>query len=253
MRIGSLFTGIGGLDLGLERAGLGHVVWQVEVDPWRRSVLARHWPGADRSITDVRKVRLRAHLAPVHLICGGFPCKDVSKANADGRGVDGGEHSGLWADMARIVGLVRPALVVVENVSALNVRGLGTVLGDLARLRYDAEWSTLSACRVGAPHVRARVFVVAHARRARPPQLHIAPLANRSGNSAGRPVEGGSYWSRQPRPMAVVDGLSAHVARRRIAAFGDAVVPDVGLALGLEVRRIAIGLGAEVAQVTLNR
>ena len=156
MTIGSLFIGIGGLELGLERAGLGPVRWQVEQDPFCRRVLAHHWPKAER-FEDVREVG--ENLVPVDLICGGFPCQDISIAGK-GEGLDG-ERSGLWREYARIVRLARPRFVVVENVSALLGRGLGDVLGDLASCGYDAIWDCIPASSVGAPHQRDRLFVVA--------------------------------------------------------------------------------------------
>jgi len=157
MTIGSLFSGIGGLELGLERAGLGPVLWQVETDPFCRRVLARHWPHAERfeNVEDVG-----AHnLARVDLICGGFPCTDISLAGK-GRGL-AGPRSGLFFELARIVGDLRPRFVVLENVSAILVRGMGDVLGTLSALGYDAWWDCIPAAGVGAPHRRDRIFVVA--------------------------------------------------------------------------------------------
>lgn len=159
MRIGSLFSGIGGLELGLELALGGRVVWQVEREPWPRAVLARHWPKADRSVTDVCEAGA-ANLAPVDLVCGGFPCQDISPAGS-GKGIEHGEKSGLWREYARILRELRPRYVVVENSAALPSRGLDVVLGDLAALRYHAEWARIGACDVGAPHRRWRCFVVA--------------------------------------------------------------------------------------------
>src|SRR3990167_7965029 len=115
LTIGSVFSGIGGLELGIERAGLGPVLWQVEIDPFCRAVLSHHWPTAKR-YEDV-KTFTDDMVAPVDLICGGFPCTDISNAGKRA-GIDG-EHSGLWSEYARIVGLVRPRFVVVENVAAL--------------------------------------------------------------------------------------------------------------------------------------
>ncbi len=157
MKIGSLFSGIGGLELGLESAGVGHTLWQVEAEAFPRSILARHWPGADRSVCDVRLAGSH-NLAPVEVICGGFPCQDISTAGL-GAGLDG-RKSGLWFEYARILREVRPRFVVVENVASLLVRGLDRVLGSLAELGYDAEWSTLSAAEVGAPHLRRRLFII---------------------------------------------------------------------------------------------
>lgn len=162
MTIGSLFAGIGGLELGLERAGLGPTVWQVEQDAYCRSVLAKHWPDADRSVTDVCEAGA-ANLEPVDVICGGFPCQDLSYAGK-GAGLDGA-RSGLWFEYLRIIRELRPRFVVVENVSALLTRGLDVVLGTLAESGYDALWTSLRAADVGAPHRRERIFIVAHARR----------------------------------------------------------------------------------------
>lgn len=159
MRIGSLFSGIGGLELGLELAGVGNVVWQVEIDPFPRSVLARHWPNVDRSVTDVRLAG-PSTLAAVDVICGGFPCQDISYAGK-GEGL-AGERSGLWYEYARVVREMEPRFVVVENVAALATRGLDAVLGTLADLGYDAEWRSIRASDVGAPHRRERLFIVAH-------------------------------------------------------------------------------------------
>lgn len=158
MRIGSLFSGIGGLELGLEWAGVGHTVWQVERDPFCRAVLARHWPDAER-FEDVCTVGV-ANLAPVDVICGGFPCQDISYAGK-GAGLDGA-RSGLWFEFARIVREMGPRFVVVENVSALLTRGLDAVLGTLASLGYDAEWCCVRASDVGARHRRDRVFLIGY-------------------------------------------------------------------------------------------
>jgi DNA (cytosine-5)-methyltransferase 1 len=162
VRVGSLFAGIGGFDLGLERAGF-ETAWQVELDPYRRAVLESRFPHAVRHV-DVRDVGAH-NLAPVELICGGFPCQGFSFAGKGGG--YGDARSGLWAEFARIVGELRPDYVLVENVPALRTRGLGRVLGDLAALRYDAEWDCLRACDFGAPHRRDRLWLVAYPERAR--------------------------------------------------------------------------------------
>jgi DNA (cytosine-5)-methyltransferase 1 len=161
VKIGSLFSGIGGLELGLEWAGVGHTAWQVERDPFCRSVLERHWPNTQR-FDDVCTVGAH-NLEHADVICGGFPCQDLSYA---GKGLGlAGERSGLWYEFARIVGEMGPRFVVVENVAALITRGIGDVLGTLSNLGYDAQWRAIRASDVGAPHRRERVFIVAYARR----------------------------------------------------------------------------------------
>lgn len=160
MTVGSLFAGFGGNDLGLERAGF-KTVWQVEKDEYARRVLEKHWPGLRRP-EDVREFPPEpASEWECDLICGGFPCQDISAANYRAEGISG-ERSGLWRDFARILGVLRPRYAIVENVPALTFRGLGTVLGDLAALGFDAEWQTIPANAFGAVHERARIFIVAY-------------------------------------------------------------------------------------------
>lgn len=172
MTIGSLFSGIGGLELGFERAGLGPVIWQCEIDPFCRGVLAKHWPDAVR-LEDVRTLG-RSTVVPVDLVCGGFPCQDVSLAGR-GAGIAEGTRSGLWIEFARILEELRPSIVVVENVPGLRNRGLRRVLADLAALGFDASWTTLGAYEVGAPHRRDRLFIVA----ADPDRVDIRDIAER--------------------------------------------------------------------------
>jgi DNA (cytosine-5)-methyltransferase 1 len=159
MRIGSLFSGIGGLELGLERAGVGETVWQVEQNEFCRRVLSKHWPSADRSVTDVRAAGRSLSLSTVDLICGGFPCQDVSSAGA-GAGLSGA-RSGLWYEYLRIVGELRPGRVVVENVASGAKRWLCEVRGNLHAIGYRTRAFALSAAEVGAPYLRRRIFVVA--------------------------------------------------------------------------------------------
>lgn len=180
--VGSLFAGIGGFDLGFERAGF-KTAWQVEIDPYCRKVLERDFPDAKR-YNDVRDVGA-ANLEPVDVICGGFPCQDISNAGKRA-GIDG-ERSGLWSEYARIIGELRPRFVLVENVAALLGRGIGRVLGDLAALGYDAEWEIISAADVGAPHLRERVWILAYAEE-----------CGRGARGSRRSDSGGAGQSEQP-------------------------------------------------------
>ena len=162
VRMGSLFSGIGGLELGLERGirAAGHaveVVYQVERSAFCRCILARHWPMAQR-YDDVRSVGA-AVLPPVDLLCGGFPCQDVSSAGR-GAGLDGA-RSGLWWEFLRIIGETRPRWIVVENVASGARRWLPAVRRSLGSLGYASVPVGIAACEVGARHRRERVFVVA--------------------------------------------------------------------------------------------
>lgn len=161
--MGSLFSGIAGLELGLaaafEEAGFEvEIKWQVEQDPDCRAVLQKHYPTVDRSITDVR-IASRANLVRVGLICGGFPCQDVSGAGK-GAGL-AGARSGLWFEFLRIVSELHPPLVIVENVASGAKRWLCRVRADLHALGYRTRAIALSAADVGAPHLRRRIFIIA--------------------------------------------------------------------------------------------
>lgn len=209
---GSLFAGIGGFDLGLERAGW-KPAWQVEIDPFCRKVLQRHWPEVPK-FEDVREVG-RHNLAPVDLICGGFPCPVVSRA-AHGR--NAGEW--LWPEFARIIRLLQPKFALVENVNGLRERRLGEVLGDLAEIGYDAEWNVLPASLFGAPHKRARVWVVAY--------------SDSYSKSNGSVYDETSFLSELEVPfkrwvdpvtyIRVDDGFSQRLACEK---YGNAVVPQI--------------------------
>lgn len=161
MKVGSLFSGIGGIELGLERAGMT-VLWQVEQDEYATRVLERHWPHAKRH-RDVRHVG-RHNLEPVDLICGGFPCQPHSLA---GKRKASEDERDLWAEFARIICELKPRWVLAENVPGLlsseSGRFFGRILRDLAESGYDAEWDCLPASAFNAPHQRDRVFLVAYA------------------------------------------------------------------------------------------
>jgi DNA (cytosine-5)-methyltransferase 1 len=249
LTVGSLFAGIGGFDLGFERAGYD-IRWQVEINAYCRAVLRKHWPDA-RRYGDVRRVGAH-NLEAVDVICGGFPCQDISVAGA-GAGLEGA-RSGLWSEYRRVIRELRPRYVVVENVSALLGRGLGTVLGDLAACGYDAEWDCIPASAVGAPHRRDRVWIVAYANgpglqgrhsailRERASERAIGPSgafvadADHKSKSRGTFDDGAriglqaftrahEWWRTEPDVGRVAHGVPARVDRLR--GLGNAIVPQI--------------------------
>lgn len=231
--VGSLFSGIGGIDLGLERAGMV-TRWFVEIDPHCRNVLARHWPRlpiyGDITAVDWSGVE------PVDVLAGGFPCQPVSFA---GFGRVQKDERWLWPEFVRAIRALRPRYVLIENVAALLERGARDVLTDLAALRFDADWSLVSACSLGATHMRQRLFIVAYA----------DGLNGRTGfrDSAAQPFGSlqeidsfararASHLARLANPSALyrdADGIPDGPQRNR--AIGNAVYPDIAEWIGRRI------------------
>lgn len=224
----SLFSGIGGLELGLERAGMT-TVGQVEIDPFCRKVLEKHWPEVPKH-DDVRTAAewWQSERRPrVDVVCGGFPCQDISSANTSGgrRGL-AGNKSGLWVHFHAAVSIVQPRWVIVEN--SPNWRGwTPRVRADLHGVGYSTTALHVSAGSLGAPHRRPRVFVVAYA------DSKGEPLRAIDAQVAGLcevPRCGRDWWKPFAGPLRVADGLPARVDRLR--ALGNAVVPQVAEYIG---------------------
>lgn len=202
MRVGSLFSGIGGMDLGLELAGF-RTAWQCEIDPWRRAVLARHWPDIPR-YDDVSTLAIAAaDLPPVDVICGGFPCQDASVANPGGRGIEG-SRTGLWFHMLDLIRALRPVGVIGENVPGLLRRGLDVACRGLQDAGYEVEATRVRASDFGLSHRRERVVIVAVLANAHPGGP--GPGAGSRSEPAGWPApdgcgEGVAYPDRDGQPQ----------------------------------------------------
>lgn len=228
LTFGSLFAGIGGMDLGLERAGM-ECKWQVEIDERNQRTLRKRWPDA-RQHDDVRTFPPKGKWQ-VDLIAGGFPCQDIS--NMGQRVGIEGERSGLWREFSRIIRVLRPRFVVVENVAALLGRGFGTVLGDLANLGFNAEWGLFPACAFGAPHPRERVFVVAY------PTNFPGLYQPDDWEAAKRLLNDENYWKAnpwdetKPRVRRMDDGLPDCVDRIRVC--GNSIAPPVAEWIGKRI------------------
>jgi DNA (cytosine-5)-methyltransferase 1 len=156
LTFGSLFAGIGGIDLGLEWAGMV-CKWQVEINPFCQKVLAKHWPDVQR-YADVKECG-RHNLEAVDLIAGGFPCQPHSQAGKQ-RGAE--DDRNLWPEFSRIIAELRPAWVLAENVLGIKGTMLDEVLSDLDGLAYSTRTIIVPACAFDAPHRRERVFIVAY-------------------------------------------------------------------------------------------
>jgi DNA (cytosine-5)-methyltransferase 1 len=261
LRVLDLFAGIGGFSFGLERAGGFETVAFCEIEKFPQQILRKHWPEVP-IYEDVRTLtaeRLAADGIAVDVITGGFPCQDISTAGK-GAGL-AGERSGLFYEIARLIGELAPRYVVLENVAALLSRGLGDVLGTLAEIGYDAEWHCIPASYLGAPHRRDRIWIVAY-----PAQLQrnggklygkhgkgeISELGDCGG--AARNVAdtncsqcqgsrlpigilaqyadagSASWWGAEPDVGRVANGVPDRA--HRLKALGNAVVPQIPELIG---------------------
>jgi DNA (cytosine-5)-methyltransferase 1 len=239
LRVLDLFSGIGGFSLGLERTGGFKTVAFCEPARYCRAVLAKRWHGVARFM-DARHLtsdKLKPFL-PIDVVCGGFPCQDISQAGKK-LGIDG-SRSGLWTEFHRIVGELRPLYAIVENVSALLIRGIDRVLGDLAALGYDAEWHCIPASAIGAPHRRDRVWIIAYPFR----EGRQGPIASLDIGQPGpwgwrgeedllaladAPFVDGDRWP-QPLLRRMDDGNRYRTYR--LHALGNAVVPQIPEIIG---------------------
>lgn len=264
LKVLDLFSGIGGFSLGLERTGGFDTVAFCEIDPAARRVLKKHWPHVP-IYGDVTQLK-GSDVGAVDVICGGFPCQDLSTAGK-GAGL-AGARSGLWFEYHRLIAETRPKWVLIENVSVLRARGLEQVLSGLTEIGYDAEWHCIPAAAVGASHRRDRVWIVAypasvgrgeerpHSARCaegaaaegpeRSGPLHgCSPVAHADGGQqeverndagVGRLRELGALlsrvgpWSVEPSMGRVADGIPGRMDR--LKQLGNAVVPQIPELLG---------------------
>jgi len=264
LTVGSLFSGIGGIDLGLERAGMT-VKWHSEIDPYACRVLKKHWPDVP-NLGNIKEIDW-ATIEPVDLIAGGYPCQPFSTA---GKRQGDKDERHLWPYFLRAISELRPRFAFLENVRGHLSMGFDRVLGDLAEIGYDAEWQIVSAASVGAPHRRDRIICVAYPNNAGSgaPQRDMgerrtettqdwqgnsgtqygfsgrrAEMANSTGEglqrSVGKVFEGDrvrsayggwQWWETEPDVGRVAHGVPSRVDRLR--GLGNAVVPQVAEYVG---------------------
>jgi len=249
---GSLFSGIGGFDLGFERAGF-KTIWQVEIDPYCQAILAKHFPQAQR-FRNIKRFRSCKTLTPVDVITGGFPCQPFSVA---GKRCGTADDRYLWPEMRRVIEEVRPRWVVAENVPGLIKLALDQVLSDLEALGYTVGAVTIPACAVDAPHRRERLWIVGYAessqrglstqsrtddlesQRSGADVAHAAqqrgqrrPMGPRQAEPQGphERVAGLRRWEPEPGVGRVAHGVPHRVDR--LKALGNAIVPQIAEEIG---------------------
>ena len=222
LRVLDLFSGIGGFSLGLERTGGFETVAFCEIEDFPRRVLEKHWPGVP-IFEDVRNLK-ESDVGAVDVIFGGFPCQDISLANAGANCGLEGARSGLWSEFFRKIEEHRPAYAIIENSPVLRSKGLDQILHQLSTIRYDAEWHCIPATAVDAPHSRDRVWIIAYP----------SGLGNRvsEGQVLSRRhfVKYAPMWSPEPPVRRVADGVRSQ--SHRLKALGNAVVPQIPEMIG---------------------
>ena len=236
MNVLSLFTGIGGLDLGLQRAGMT-IVGQVEIDAYCQAVLTKHWPEVPRH-DDVRTAPewwRREPRPAIRVVAGGFPCQPFSPAGLQCGIAD--ERWG-WPWFADAIRAIRPDYVIMENVPDIlrHPDAFGWILADLADLGFDADWCVLSACSMGAPHRRRRLFLVAYPAGTGLQGLHET---QRRINLQSAQAAVWRDWPTEPAVARVADGLPRGLVKDEIKGLGNAVVPQVAEYVG----RLLLGHG----------
>lgn len=234
MKVLDLFSGIGGFSLGLERAGMETVAF-CEIDKKAQLVLQKHWPDVP-IFSDIKKLRGDQLYGTIDVICGGFPCQDISTAGK-GAGISG-SRSGLWYEFQRLINEIRPKYAIIENVSALRSRGLDEVLRSLVEIGYDAEWYCIPASAVGAPHLRDRVWIIGYPSNQPGLQAHSLSDSLRESRETWKEL-GRRYWGQIPRvrrsiPESLSIGMDDGVPYRvdRLKQLGNAVVPQIPELIG---------------------
>lgn len=226
LTVGSLFSGIGGLDLGLERAGM-RVIWQSEIDPYACRVLEKHWPEVPNH-GNIKEIEWSSVERP-DVICGGYPCQPFSVTGRR-QGEDDPRH--LWPWVRTAISQLRPRYAILENVRGHLSLGALTVIGELASIGYDAEWRIISAASVGAHHRRDRLFIVAYPQGESLQESSVVfteEVSAQCWRDSTR-VRIPQWTTDQPALVGMANGLSQWVDRSR--ALGNAVVPQVAEVIG---------------------
>ena len=248
MKVLDLFSGIGGFSLGLERAGMETVAF-CEFDEHAQKVLRKHWPDVPIH-SDVRTLNGYDFRGTVDVVCGGFPCQDLSTA---GKQVGfGGERSSLYREMLRVIGECMPRYAIFENVTGLisgdKGRWFAKFLYDLAEIGFDAEWHCITASDLGAHHHRDRVWIIAYPCGSRSKVGLARQNVRQEGDTRisinlsneirrARREPGMEGWSIEPNVGRVANGVPNRA--HRLKQLGNAVVPQIPEAIGRAIMEVA--------------
>ena len=235
----SVFSGIGGFDLAAEWMGWENIA-HCEFDKQKRIDLRRNFPKS-KSYGDIQETDFSIYRGSIDILTGGFPCQDASIAKQDGKGQQGlqGERTGLFFEFVRAIEEIQPKFIVAENVANILKTNKGAdfnrILSALASMGYNAEWRVCRASEVGAPHHRARLYLVAYSGsiRLEQGQTFFSNVQEKTSSITWKPygaiiqIGRGGFWKSEPPILCVDDGLSGKLVRRQLHGYGNAIVPQV--------------------------
>ena len=224
LTVGSLFSGIGGMDLGLERAGMT-VKWQSEIDPYCCQILKKHWPGVP-NYGDIKKINW-SNVEPTDIICGGYPCQPFSLAGRNRKGEDDPRH--LWPWVKDAISVLRPRYAILENVQGHLTLGGTTVIKEITDIGYDCEWRLIPAAGLGARHRRNRLIIVAYPRSGWGVRRGFTFEGNNE-EVTRNALRSSQYWQTEPDMGRMANGVPRRVDR--LKGLGNAVVPQVAEYVG---------------------
>lgn len=248
LKVLDLFSGIGGISLGLERAGMETIAF-CEIDEKCGEVLKKHWPEVEL-LKNIKDLKWNPNYIEIDVICGGYPCTGHSVAGKK-KGFED-ESSGLWKEYKRVIGEIRPKFILIENSHNLRSTGLVEVLKDLGAFGYNVEWSILSAYSVGSPHQRERIYIVAW----RTDIPYCDPFRSWNSNSEKKKTSSG-WWSEgwikrsdlfgkissfKSKFLRIDDGISGRLDKteikeleERIKQLGNSALPQISELIGKRI------------------
>lgn len=235
LKVLDLFSGIGGFSLGLEATEGFHTYAFVEIDAFCRAILKKHWPTVP-IYDDIRKVKIQKN--HFNVLCGGFPCQDISLAAQQNQKSILGNRSGLWFEYLRLINEGLPEWVIIENVENLRNKGLNIILWQLAQIGYDAEWHVIRACDVGLPHIRERIWIIANLNSNRiqgNPKIPLQGLREvpwgENGRRSANWLNGWNFIT--PPLLRSCNGIPNYMDR--IKSLGNSVVPQIPYEIGMAI------------------
>lgn len=239
MRHGSLFSGIGGFDLAAEWMGWENL-FHCEFDNNKQKDLKLNFPNSI-SYGDITTTDFTIYRGKIDILTGGFPCQDASIAKQHGKGQTGlqGGRTSLFFEMCRAIREIKPKFIVAENVANILKTNRGNdftrILSELSAMGYNAEWRVCRASEIGAPHHRARLYLVAYSSsiRLQSTQTFFSFLYEKTSSLTWKPygttiqISRGGQWVSEPPILCLANGLPSKLVAKELHGYGNAIIPEI--------------------------